>query len=62
MGRVPVLVHGDVVVTETAAICTYLAEQFPEAGLDVPIDSPDRGAYLRWLFFAPDPLSPVTCR
>lgn len=53
MGRVPVLVHGDVIVTETAAICAYLAESFPDAGLNVPLDSPDRGAYLRWLFFAP---------
>lgn len=53
MGRVPVLVHGEVIVTETAAICTNLAEQFPAAGLNVALDSPDRGAYLRWLFFAP---------
>jgi glutathione S-transferase len=53
MGRVPALVHGDVIVTETAAICAYLAESFPAAGLNVPLTSPDRGAYLRWLFFAP---------
>ena len=33
MGKVPTLVHGTVVVTEAAAICTYLAETFPEAGL-----------------------------
>ena len=53
LGRVPALVHGDVVVTETAAIVTYLAAVFPEAGLGVTADSPDYGAYLRWLFFAP---------
>ncbi len=53
MGRVPTLVHGNVVVTETAAICAYLAETFPEAGLDVPVGSLNRGAYLRWLFFGP---------
>lgn len=49
MGKVPALVHGGVVVTETAAICTYLADAFPQAGL-AP-DPADRGAYYRWLFF-----------
>ncbi len=53
MGRVPALVHGDRIVTETAAICAYLAETFPEAGMDVPAGSPGRDQYLRWLFFAP---------
>ena len=31
MGKVPALRHGDVVITELAAICTYLAEAFPES-------------------------------
>ena len=53
MGRVPVLTHGDKVVTESAAICVYLAEAFPEKNLDVPVGSPFRPDYLRWLFFAP---------
>jgi glutathione S-transferase len=53
MGRVPALQHGDQVITETAAIVTYLGETFPEAGMNVPVDSPDYGNYLRWLFFAP---------
>ncbi len=53
MGRVPVLTHGDRVITESAAICMYLAESFPEKGLEVPPRSPLRGQYLRWLFFAP---------
>lgn len=30
LGKVPAITHGDLVVTETAAICTYLADQFPE--------------------------------
>jgi glutathione S-transferase len=59
MGRVPALRHGDVVVTETAAICAYLAEAFPDAGLDVPVGSPERGPYLRWLFFAPVTMEPA---
>ena len=36
MGKVPTLVHGDTVVTECAAICAYLADAFPEAGLAPP--------------------------
>jgi len=56
MGKVPALRHGDVVVTECAAICAYLADAFPDAGLAPPPDSPARGAYYRWLFFAAGPL------
>jgi glutathione S-transferase len=56
LGKVPTLVHGDVIVTETAAICAYLADAFPEAGLAPPLDDPLRGAYLRWLFFGAGPL------
>ncbi|MCU0900702.1 MAG: glutathione S-transferase family protein [Cypionkella sp.] len=51
MGKVPALVHDDRVVTETAAICTYLADAFPEAGL-MP---KDRAAFYRWMFFAAGP-------
>ncbi|HQT65651.1 MAG: glutathione S-transferase [Acidocella sp. 20-57-95] len=56
MGKVPAIRHGDVVVTEVAAICTYLADGFPEAGLAPPPGSPARGAYYRWLFFAAGPV------
>jgi len=52
MGKVPALVHGPRVVTEYAAICAYLADAFPEAGL-APAD---RSAYYRWLFFGAGPL------
>ena len=51
MGKVPALRHGDMVVTETAAIIAYLADAFPEARLAPPPTSPVRGAYYRWLFF-----------
>ena len=56
MGKVPALRHGDAVVTETAAICAYLADAFPEAGLAPPPGSRDRAAYYRWLFFAAGPV------
>jgi glutathione S-transferase len=56
MGKVPALVHGDTIVTEAAAICAYLADVFPEAGLAPPPGSRLRGAYYRWLFFAAGPI------
>jgi glutathione S-transferase len=56
MGKVPALRHGDVVVTETAAICAYLADAFPGAGLAPPPSDRLRGPYYRWLFFVAGPL------
>ena len=52
MGKVPAIVHRGTVITECAAICTYLADAFPQAKLAPPTDSPSRGTYYRWLFFA----------
>ncbi|MFB2532969.1 glutathione S-transferase family protein [Paracoccus sp. p3-h83] len=54
MGKVPALVHGRRTVTEVAAICAYLADAFPQAGL-APVPD-DRADYYRWLFFAAGPL------
>ena len=59
MGKVPALKHGDAVIAENAAIACYLADVFPGADLNVPIDSPLRGPYLKWLFFAPSCLEPL---
>lgn len=56
MGKVPVLRHGDVTLTENAAICAYLADAFPQAGLAPATDSPLRAAYYRWLFMVAGPL------
>jgi glutathione S-transferase len=53
MGKLPTIVHGETVVTECAAICAYLADAFPDAGLAPPASR--RGAYYRWLFFAAGP-------
>ncbi|HTQ69908.1 MAG TPA: glutathione S-transferase family protein [Acidocella sp.] len=55
MGKVPALKHGDVVVTECAAIIAYLADAFPTAKLAPPPGDPARGAYYRWLFFTAGP-------
>jgi glutathione S-transferase len=45
MGKVPAIRHGDTVVTEAAAICAYLADVFPEAGLAPPPGDRRRGPY-----------------
>ena len=54
MGKVPAIVHNGHVVTECAAICAYLADAFPEAGLAPP--TTDRADYYRWLFYAAGPV------
>lgn len=59
MGKVPAIKHGSTVVTEAAAICAYLADAFPDAGLAPPPGNPSRGPYYRWLFFAAGPVEAV---
>jgi glutathione S-transferase len=56
MGKVPALRHGDAVVTETAAICAYLADAFPAARLAPPPGHKLRAPYYRWLFFTAGPV------
>jgi glutathione S-transferase len=56
MGKVPALTHLGVTVTEGAAVCAYLADAFPEAGLAPDTADPSRGTYYRWLFFAAGPV------
>lgn len=56
MAKVPAIRHGDTIVTETAAICAYLADAFPQAGLAPPPGDVRRGAYYRWLFFTAGPV------
>jgi len=52
LGAVPVLVDGDLTLRESAAICLYLADRFPEQQLAPPPGAPERGAYYGWLLFA----------
>jgi glutathione S-transferase len=49
--RVPTLVDGDLVIYEAAAICEYLCDRHPEAGLAPAMGSPARGHYYQWLMF-----------
>jgi glutathione S-transferase len=59
MGKVPALKDGEVVVTEVAAICCYLADAYPAAKLAPPIADAQRGPYLKWLFFGPSCVEPA---
>ena len=59
MGKLPAIVHRGVVVTETAAICMYLADEFAAAGLAPKIGDPQRGTYLRWFLFGAGAFEPA---
>ena len=59
MGKVQALRHGGTIITEVAAICTYLADAFPDKQLNVPVGDPRRGPYLKWLFFGPGCFEPA---
>lgn len=54
MGKVPAIVHRGQVVTECAAICAYVADAFPDAGL-AP-SAAERADYYRWMFFGAGPV------
>jgi glutathione S-transferase len=58
MGKIPLLVDGDAVVTESAAIALYLADRYAYGRLAPKVDDPARGTYLRWSFYAPSVIEP----
>lgn len=58
MGKLPTLVDGDTVVTESAAIGLYLADRYAHGKLSPKLDDPARGTYFRWSLFAPSVLEP----
>jgi glutathione S-transferase len=57
-GAVPALVDGDVTMFESAAICAYLADKFPEKRLAPPVGSPARAPYYQWLIYSMATLEP----
>lgn len=59
IGKVPALEDGAARVAESAAICAYVAERYPEAGLAPALGDPLRGRYFHWLFFAPACIEPA---
>jgi len=56
MGKIPALKHFGGVITEVAAICTYLAARFPEKRLIPAVDDPNLASFYRWLYFAAGPI------
>lgn len=59
MGKVPALANGEARFADSAAICLYLADRYPNARLAPAIDDPRRGAYLYWMLFAPGVIEPA---
>jgi glutathione S-transferase len=59
MGKLPILVDGDTVVTEVAAIGLYLADRYAYGRLAPRVDDPTRGTYLRWSLFSPSVIEPA---
>ncbi|MEW6123823.1 MAG: glutathione S-transferase family protein [Pseudomonadota bacterium] len=51
MMKVPALEDGAARLAESGAICAYVADLAPEAGLAPPVGDPARGRYLHWMFF-----------
>ena len=57
-GAVPALVDGEVTLFESAAICEYLADKFPEKKLAPPVGTAARGYYYQWIHFAMSTIEP----
>ena len=59
MGKVPALEDGDVLMADSAAICLYVADRYPECGLAPALDDPKRGSYLYWMLYTPGVVEPA---
>lgn len=59
MGKVPAIVDGAVAMSESAAICIYLADRYSAGTLAPAIDSPDRGKFLYWAMYTPAVVEPA---
>jgi glutathione S-transferase len=57
--KVPAIEHDGTIVTERAAICLYLTEQFPEAELAPATSAPERPVFLTWLVYCDAVLDPA---
>jgi len=57
-GLIPVLVDGETVLYETAAICLYLCDKHPDSGLAPPLGMPERGPFYKWLMFLANTIHP----
>lgn len=59
MGKVPAIVDGDVAMSESAAICIYVADRYGAGKLAPAIDDASRGQYLYWTIYTPAVVEPA---
>ncbi|MGB5330913.1 MAG: glutathione S-transferase [Woeseiaceae bacterium] len=59
MGKVPAIVDGDVAMSESAAICIYVADRYAAGELAPAIDDASRGQYLYWTIYTPAVVEPA---
>ncbi len=59
MGKVPAIVDGDVAMSESAAICIYVADRYNPGTLAPALDGPKRGNYLYWMLYTPAVVEPA---
>ena len=59
MGKVPAIVDGDVAMSESAAICIYVADRYNSGTLAPAVDDPRRGKYLYWMLYTPAVIEPA---
>lgn len=62
MGKVPLVVDHGRPVSETGAIALFLGDRYGDGALTPAIDDPDRGPFLKWLFFAGNAIEPSYCQ
>ncbi len=59
MGKVPAIVDGETAMSESAAICIYIADRYGDGKLAPPIDDAKRGKYLYWAMYTPAVIEPA---
>ena len=59
MGKVPAIVDGDASMSESAAICIYVADRYAPGTLAPVLDDPQRGKYLYWTMYTPAVIEPA---
>ncbi len=59
MGKVPAILDGEIGLSDSAAICLYLADKYLDRGLAPSIDDPLRAQYLYWMVYVPGVIEPA---
>lgn len=59
MGKVPAIADGEIMMSESAAICLYIADRYALGSLAPALDDPRRGKYLYWTLYTPAVVEPA---